>query len=108
MDYFGLSHGKDGQKNELLYDFSRGQVIEVPVLDSSPWVYECEVVKSVEIGESTTFFCKIRNVQIDEKVECSNTFDVDLTKFNPVIYSGKYHSIGNLLGEIGDFYRKTK
>ena len=27
----------------------------------------------------------------------------DLTQLDPVIYSGLYHSIGNVLGKIGDF-----
>lgn len=30
-------------------------------------------------------------------------FDVDLTKLNPVVYSGMYHSVGRLLGKIGDY-----
>ena len=30
-------------------------------------------------------------------------FDIDLTVLDPVIYSGKYHSIGKTLGKIGDF-----
>lgn len=33
---------------------------------------------------------------------CKDAFDVDLTKLDPVIYSGMYHSVGNLLGKIGD------
>lgn len=66
-------------------------------------MYECEVDKSVETGESTTFFCKIRNIQVDENFVCKDTFDIDLTKLDPVIYSGMYHSIGELLGKIGDF-----
>lgn len=75
----------------------------MPVLDASRWVYECEVVQSIETGESTTFFCRIKNVQIDELLECADTFDVNLTQLDPVIYSGMYHSIGKLLGKIGDF-----
>jgi len=77
--------------------------VDVPVLDASRWVYECEVVNSIETGESTTFFCKIMNIQIDEQLECVDTFDVNLTKLDPVIYSGMYHSIGNILGKTGDF-----
>ena len=103
MDYFGTHHAKDGKKEGILYDVGRGDVVDVPILESSRWIYECEVVHSVEIGESTTFFCKIRNIQIDERLECRNIFDVDLTKLEPVIYSGMYHSIGELLGKIGDF-----
>ncbi|MCH5325355.1 MAG: flavin reductase family protein [Eubacterium sp.] len=103
MDYFGTHHAKDGKKDAFSYNVSRGEVVDVPVLDESRWVYECEVIKSVETGESTTFFCQIKNVQIDERLECANTFEIDLTKLDPVIYSGMYHSIGKLLGKIGDF-----
>lgn len=103
MDYFGTHYAKDGKKNGISYSVSRGEVVDVPVLDASRWVYECEVVNSIETGESTTFFCKIENIQIDEQLECADMFDVNLTKLDPVIYSGMYHSIGNLLGKIGDF-----
>lgn len=103
MDYFGTHRAKDGKKDALAYAVGRGEVVDVPVLDASRWVYECEVAQAVEIGNSTTFFCRIRNVQIDEAITCADTFDVDLTKLDPVIYSGMYHSIGSLLGKIGDF-----
>ena len=103
MDYFGTKHAKDGEKNGIIYGVSRGAVLDVPTLDESPWVYECEVAKTVETGESTTFFCHIRNVQMDDKLSPKDTFDIDLTVLDPVIYSGKYHSLGEKLGEIGDF-----
>lgn len=103
MDYFGTHRAKDGKKDGMAYGVGRGEVVDVPVLDASRWVYECEAVRSVQTGESTTFFCRIKNVQIDESVECKDTFDIDLTKLDPVIYSGMYHSIGKRLGKIGDF-----
>ena len=103
MDYFGTYSAKDGAKDALPYAIGRGEAINVPVLDASRWVYECEVAQTVELGESTTFFCRIRNVQMDEQLECSDLFDVDLTKLDPVIYSGMYHSIGSQLGKIGVF-----
>lgn len=99
VDTCGTRHAKGG----ILYDVSRGTVVDVPVLDASRWVYECEAVRSVETGSSTTFFCLIRNIQMDERLICKDTFDVDLTKLDPVVYSGMYHSIGKLLGKIGDF-----
>ncbi len=103
MDYFGSHSAKDGKKDGAAYGVSRGETLDVPVLDESPWVYECEVAQSVEIGASTTFFCRIRNIQIDENLQVSDSFHIDLTKLNPVVYSGMYHSIGKLLGQIGDF-----
>lgn len=109
MDYFGTHHTK---KDGISYKVCRGDVVDVPVLDASRWVYECKVVQSVETGDSTTFFCQIKNVQVDErlvnddKYDRTDTFDIDLTKLDPVIYSGMYHSIGKLLGRIGDFTQK--
>ncbi len=103
MDYFGAHHASDGKKDGMQYGVCRGETVDVPVLEASRWVYECEVMQNVEIGESITFFCKIKNVQIDDRLECIDTFDVDLTRLDPVIYSGMYHSIGGLLGKIGDF-----
>jgi len=103
MDYFGSKHAKDGKKDDISYDVSRGEILDVPTLDASRWVYECEVVKSVENVESTTFFCRIRNIQIDERLAPKDIFDIDLTVLDPVIYSGRYHSLGKMLGEIGDF-----
>lgn len=103
MDYFGTHHAADGKKDAIPYAVGRGSAVDVPVLEASRWIYECETVKSVELGESTTFFCRIKNIQIDEQLACRDTFDVDLTKLEPVIYSGMYHSIGECLGKIGDF-----
>ena len=103
MDYFGSRHAKEGKKDGVSYTVSRGEALDVPVLDESRWVYECEVEKTLETGESTTFFCRIRNIQMDERLVCSDTFDVDLTVLDPVVYSGRYHSIGKMLGGIGDF-----
>ena len=103
MDYFGSRHAADGKKDGIDYAVSRGEVLDVPVLDQSRWVYECEVGRTVETGNSTTFFCPIRNIQMDERLSCRDLFDVDLTVLAPEIYSGKYHSLGKLLGDIGDF-----
>ena len=103
MDYFGSRHAKEGKKDGVSYTVSRGEALDVPVLDESRWVYECEVEKTLETGESTTFFCRIRNIQMDERLVCRDIFDVDLTVLEPVIYSGRYHSIGKLLGSIGDY-----
>ena len=103
MDYFGTRHAAEGKKDQLAYDVGRGAVVDVPVLEASRWVYECEVIRSVETETSSTFFCRVGNIQMDERLCFEDAFDVDLTKLDPVIYSGKYHSIGSLLGNIGEF-----
>lgn len=107
MDYFGSRHAGDGKKDGLLYHVVRGKALDVPVLDASRWVYECEVSRTVQTGDSTTFFCRIRNIQIDARLSCADPFDVDLTVLDPVIYSGRYHSLGRMLGKIGDFLEES-
>ena len=104
VDYFGSRHAADGPKNEMACRVVRGEALDVPVPDDSRWVYECEVVRSVTTGDSTTFFCRIVNIQMDERLQCRDAFDVDLTALDPVIYSGRYHSLGRMLGRIGDFW----
>lgn len=103
MDYFGTRHARDGRKDAVSYGVSRDVKLDVPVLDESRFVYECETVKTVQTGDSTTFFCKILNVQCDQNAIPDDAYGIDLTKLDPVIYSGQYHSIGELLGKIGDF-----
>lgn len=103
MDYFGTRSAADGRKDQMAYAVGRGIAVDVPVLDASRWVYECEVAQKVETETSTTFFCHVHNIQMDERLNFADPFEVDLTQLDPVIYSGMYHSIGKLLGKIGDF-----
>ena len=102
MDHLGRCSAKDGCKDMLGYGVGRGEKADVPTLDDSPWVYECRVSDSVETGSSTTFFCRTVNIQTDETIDIPDSFSVDLTGFDPVIYSGMYHSIGKNLGGIGN------
>ena len=106
MDYFGAHHGDEEKKDQRPYHVSRGVKVHVPVLDESRWIYDCEVEKTIDIGKSTTFFCRIRNIQMDERLSWDDPFQVDLTELDPVIDSGKYHSIGRMLGNIGDYLEK--
>lgn len=103
VDYFGQTSGASGIKDVLPYSYDKGTCVHAPTLDASRWVCECEVVKTVTTGDSDTFFCRVCNVQIDEQIDTEEK-GIDLTLFDPVIYSGNYHSIGTFLGAIGDFY----
>ena len=106
MDYFGSNSGKEQPKDGVAYEYSKGNAVNAPTLDISKWVYECEVSKIIETGDSHTYFCSIKDVQIDCEIDVSS--GIDLTCFDPVIYSGGYHSIGKHLGKIGDFYTRDK
>lgn len=89
MDYFGQTSGIDGAKDGMEYTYGWAVCIDAPTLDESRWVCECEVVSSVATGESDTYFCRIKNVQVDEQIDI-DTKGIDLTLFDPVIYSGNF------------------
>ncbi len=103
VDYFGSSSVKNSDKEEITYSYSKSEFVHAPLLDLSRWIYECEVSEVVKTGESDTFFCRIKNIQIDANINVGNTFEINLEPFEPVIYSGQYHSLGKHLGKIGDF-----
>lgn len=105
VDYFGSTSGNDREKDDISYSYTTSEYVHAPLLDSSRWIYECEVSDVVKTGVSDTFFCCIKNIQIDEDIKVGDTFEIDLVAFKPVIYSGQYHSIGKNLGKIGDFYK---
>lgn len=105
VDYFGSVSGHDGAKDGIEYGWSNGEVLNVPTLDVSRWVYELEVAKIVNTGESDTFFCRIKNVQVPDDIGDISD-GVNLLHLDPVIYSGYYHSLSKCLGKIGDFMPK--
>jgi len=103
MDYLGTSSGKDAQKDALPYAHAKATTVNAPALDASKWVYECEVSQIVKTGDTSTYFCKIIDVQIDEKIDVAAGYG--LPDFDPVIYSGNYYRIGEKLGTIGEVYK---
>ncbi len=106
VDYFGSGCAKNSKEDTVAYAYTKSEYVYAPLLEASRWIYECEVAEVVKTGESDTFFCRIKNIQIDENIMVGDTFEINLEQFEPVIYSGQYHSIGRRLGEIGDFYSK--
>ncbi len=108
VDYFGNSSLKRSGKNPVSYSYTASEYVYAPLLEASRWVYECEVSQSVKTGESNTFFCRIKNVQIDENIELEGNYEINLIPFEPIIYSGHYHSLGKHLGRTGDFNKKKE
>lgn len=101
LDFLGLRTGIDGPKRGYQYGVGEGVAVKAPTLDASRWVYECEVIELATFGDTTTYVCPVKNVQVaDIGIDLEH---IDLTKLDPVVYSGDYHSIGKRLGTIGDF-----
>lgn len=75
-DYFGITEGYDESKMNVPVEIERGQVLEVPILAKSPWVYELEVDRTIVLDGGEVFLCKIRNVLADELL-CDETLSLE-------------------------------
>ena len=103
LDYFGCHSGLEAPKNNLPYEYENGHVLQVPTLNISRRVYECEVVNTFETSDTTTYFCISKNCQ---EIEGMSGDFKDTALLEPLVYTGRYHKLGEFLGEIGDFYKK--
>lgn len=84
------------------YDVVKGNVLNVPLLADSKFSYECEVIQTVKLGETATYFAQIKNINMSEEIKALEFFD--LRVINPLIYSPmNYFTVGEHLGRIGDF-----
>ena len=45
---------------------SKGRVLDVPVLEQSPWIFELEVRRTIPLDDSEVYICKIRNTLVEE------------------------------------------
>lgn len=84
---------------------ARGEKLDVPTLADSPWTFELEAAKIIELPDSggAVLLCKIHNTSVDERlVDKSLPAEERLRLCSPVRYvDGKYFSgnDGRLLGD---------
>lgn len=83
-DYFGCMKGERGAKNAVPYTWKWGKQAGVPILDSCPWVYECEVSQVIELRGAYLFLGKILNIQIDVSLADMDRERIDLRRLDPV------------------------
>ena len=106
-DYFGNTNGEDGLKNSVQYRYQQGKLIAVPIIDECHWAYECKVTRIIELSGAHLFLAEIKNIQIDKEYENMDMKKIDLTKIRPAVYAPyNYFSIGDKLGEMGDWKQK--
>lgn len=65
-DYLGSKQGYSADKMNIDIDIMKGNVLNVPILTCSPWIFKLEVSKAVSLDDSEVFLCKVRNVLAEE------------------------------------------
>lgn len=105
--YFGNTPGYNPDKMKGVdVAISKGQVLDVPVLEQSPWVYELEVKRSIPLDGSDIFLCRIRNILVDERLAALGLDDdgpIPLGEAKPVVGWG-----GGAFFKVGERLSPTK
>lgn len=103
-DYFGNTSGYQTSKcADTGVAWSRGSVLDVPVLDDSPWVFECALVNTVHQSGSRVFFGEVKNILIDHRVPDPTYGKVDMGLLDPVVYAPvHYYAVGHRVATVGD------
>lgn len=102
-DFCGINSGENINKlEEWNYKIDSGKVLDVPIIDVSPFVYECEFIDKFKIGDGIIYIGEIRNIQIDSSIKKTEYGEINLMDFKPVIYApSKYYSLMRSLGKVG-------
>jgi flavin reductase (DIM6/NTAB) family NADH-FMN oxidoreductase RutF len=102
-DYFGTNSGYSGNKvSDIGVECSLGRVLDVPVLELSPWVYECSLTEIVPQGNGAIYIGEVKNIQVDEKIQDTSYGKIDMTDIDPLIYApGSYYKISGSIGQVG-------
>ncbi|MGD2028884.1 MAG: flavin reductase family protein [Desulfobacterales bacterium] len=100
-DYFGSASGKTADKfSSTGLTPIKSDLITAPYIKEFPFILECKLLHTFEIGLHTQFVGEIVDVKVDEDVMDING-NPDIEKVKPIIYatsSKAYHGVGKKIG----------
>ena len=83
-DYLGCVSGNNSDKMKINLDIGKGAVLDVPVLNKAPVIFELEVTDIIPKGDADIILCKIRNVLQDESLSSEESVSEKLARIAPV------------------------
>jgi len=100
-DYFGSVSGKTADKFSATgLTPIKSDWVAAPYIEEFPFILECRLLHTFEIGLHTQFVGEIVDVKVDESVMDANG-NPDIEKVKPIIYatsSKSYHGVGKNIG----------
>ena len=100
-DYFGLASGRDRDKfADTGLTPVASEVVHAPYVGEFPFVLECALRKTVEIGSHTQFIGEILDIKVDEALLAQDG-RVHIEDVKPFLFAPDnraYYGIGDLLG----------
>lgn len=109
-DFFGIASGRDVDKFQATgLTPLKSEVVDAPYVEEFPFVLECKLLQSVEIGGHTQFIGEIMDIKVDEDVIKAD--DPFVEKIKPLIYSPDdlaYYGVGNYVGKAFSLGKQVK
>lgn len=103
VDYLGIASGKVEDKFSVAgLTAIRSDLVDAPYVREFPFILECQLIETVEIGLHTQFIGEIKNIQADESILDERNLPDMGGRFRPLLYAPevrKYYGIGSALGK---------
>ena len=100
-DYFGMVSGKNVDKFSATgLTPAKSEVVDAPYVNEFPFVLECQLLRSVEIGGHTQFIGEIKDTKVDEDIIKND--DPLIQKITPLILaldSMSYYGVGKYVAK---------
>lgn len=100
-DYFGMVSGRDEDKFATTgLTPVKSDLVNAPYIEEFPFVIECKLLHTFELGLHTQFIGEIMDVKVDESLLDGKVPDID--KVKPILFAPEnraYHGIGEYLGK---------
>jgi len=101
-DYAGLCSGKDVDKfAETGWTPVKSELIDAPYAAELPFVAECQLIHTLEIGLHTLFVGEIKDIKIDEAL-LDEQGKTSIERIKPMVFdpaTRHYHAVGEFLGQ---------
>ena len=101
-DYFGLVSGKDTDKFAVTgLTPVKSELVDAPYIMEFPFVLECKVLHTVEVGLHTQFIGEIIDIKAEESM-LNEKGSLDIEKVKPFLFapeSRAYYKVGQYLGK---------
>lgn len=100
-DFFGLASGKTVEKfSATSLTPVKSDLVDAPYVGEFPFVLECRLLQTVEIGLHTQFIGEVLDIKAEPSVLEDGVPDIE--KIKPFIFvpeSRKYYTVGKYLGK---------
>ncbi len=101
-DYFGITSGKREDKFSATgLTPVKSDVVDAPYVSEFPFVMECQLLQSIEVGESSQFIGEIKDIKVDEDVTLSDTSLIE--KIRPLVFAPdnkSYYGVGTYVAKV--------